>query len=154
MKIKKMTTHFRVCMLLLMLTAASAFAQGPTPNYSGDFLKRTTMTGDWGGLRNDMAKKGLTFDFSLTQTEVGVVRGGLDRTGRYGGRGDFYMNLDTGKAGLWRGGFFTVEGEVNYGNGANLSTGALMPVNTNQVFPVPGKPGSFAVPAVSFTQFL
>jgi len=156
MTIKKMTTSFRGSILLAMLAGAvaSAYAQGPTPDYSGDFLKRMTMTGDWGGTRNELAKKGMTFDFSLTQTEVGVVSGGLNSAAEYGGRGDFYFNLDTGKAGLWPGGFLMIEGEVNYGNGANPNTGALLPVNTNQVFPVPGASGSAAIPAVTFTQFL
>jgi len=154
MKTRKATTTFRMSVLLVILAAATAHAQGPAPDNSGNFLTRSTMTGDWGGLRSGLAKKGMTFDFSLTQTEVGVVTGGLDSTGRYGGRGDFYFNVDTGKAKLWRGGFFMIEGEVNYGNGANLYTGALMPVNTNQVFPVPLKSGSAAIPAVTFTQFL
>jgi len=155
-KITETTTSIRLSILLLtlVLVSASAHAQSPAPDNSGNILKWTTMTGDWGGLRTSMAKKGITFDFSLTQTEMGVVTGGLDTGLEYGGRGDFYLNLDTGKAGLWPGGFFTVEGEVNYGNGANLNTGALLPVNTNEVFPVPGRPGSAAIPAVTFTQFL
>jgi len=150
------TTNFRVSVLLILSAAlaANAYAQAPAPDYSGDFLTRSTMTGDWGGVRNDLANKGFTFDFSVTQTEVGVVTGGLNNAAEYGGRGEFIMTLDTGKAGLWHGGSFMVEGEVNYGNGANLNTGALLPVNTNQVFPVPGKPGSAAIPAVMFTQIL
>ena len=155
MKIVK-TTRFGTSILIFLLAgaAASVYAQGPTPDNSGDFFRRATMTGDWGGTRNELAKKGMTFDFSLTQTEVGVVSGGLNSAAEYGGRGDFYMNLDTGKAGLWRGGFLMIEGEVNYGNGANPNSGTLLPVNTNQVFPVPGKSGSAAIPAVTFTQFL
>ena len=157
MKTTRARPNVRTSILFVMLAAAgsiTARAQGPAPDYSGNFLNRSTMTGDWGGMRNDLAKKGITFDFSLTQTEVGVVKGGLNNAAEYGGRGDFYMNLDTGKAGLWRGGFFMIEGEVNWGNGANPNVGALLPVNTNQVFPVPGKPGSAAIPAVTFTQFL
>jgi len=156
MRIAKTTAKFRVPVVLCLLTAAAAtaHAQAPAPDQTSNFLNRTTMTGDWGGLRSDLAKKGITFDFTLTQTEMGVVSGGLNNAAEYGGRGDFIMNLDTGKAGLWPGGFFTIEGEVNYGNGANYNSGALIPVNTNQVFPVPGKPGSAAIPAVTFTQFL
>jgi len=37
--------------------------QGP---YSGDLWNRSTLTGDWFGVRNDMAAKGITFDMSLT----------------------------------------------------------------------------------------
>jgi len=156
MKITKMTTNLRALIQFVTFAAvaASAFAQAPAPAASGNFFNRNTMTGNWGGIRSQMAEKGLTFDFSLTQTEMGVVSGGLNNSAEYGGRGDFYMNLDTGKAGLWRGGFLMIEGEVNYGNGANPNTGALLPVNTNQVFPVPGASGSAAIPAVTFTQFL
>ncbi|HUK89327.1 MAG TPA: hypothetical protein VLZ81_02925, partial [Blastocatellia bacterium] len=121
------TTKFRVPVVLVMLTAAAATAraQALAPKEPENFLNRSTMTGDWGGLRSELAKKGITFDFTLTQTEMGVVSGGLNNAAEYGGRGDFIMNLDTTKAGLWRGGIFTIEGEVNYGNGANYNSGAL-----------------------------
>src|SRR5436190_7048807 len=125
----------------------------PTPDYSGDFLARSTMTGDWGGLRNDLAKKGLTVDLNLTQTYMGVVDGGVNQGWEYGGRADFVMNLDTGKMGLWPGGFFSVEAEYNYGEGGNLNTGALLPSNTSAILPVPGNPGELSFPAVTYTQF-
>jgi len=154
MKTIKVITNVWGAILLVLLAAACASAQAPVVDPATNFFTQSTMTGDWGGTRTEMAKKGITFDFSLTQTEAGVVHGGLNNASEYGGRGDFYMNLDTGKAGLWPGGFLMVEGEVNYGNGANPNAGALLPVNTNQVFPVPGKSGSAAIPAVTFTQFL
>jgi hypothetical protein len=44
--------------------------------YSGDFLTRSTFTGDFNGDRNDLAAKGITFDANLTQIEQGVVGGG------------------------------------------------------------------------------
>ena len=115
MKIRKINTNFRVSVLLVILAgaAATARAQAPAPKEPENFLNRSTMTGDWGGLRSELAKKGITFDFTLTQTEMGVVSGGLNNAAEYGGRGDFIMNLDTTKAGLWRGGIFTIEGEVN-----------------------------------------
>ena len=126
----------------------------PTPNYSGDFLTRSTMTGDWGGVRNDLAKKGVTFDIFVTQTLQGVVSGGTKSGGEYGGRGDMTMTVDTGKLGLWPGGYFTAEVEGNWGKGANLNSGALMPVDANQLFPIPGKTGEVAVPAFNYVQFL
>ena len=42
-------------LLGLLCLAPSAFADDTT--YSGDFLKRSTLTGDWGGARNELAKK-------------------------------------------------------------------------------------------------
>ena len=79
--------------------------------YSGDFWSRSTLTGDWGGVRNDLAKKGVTFDLSLTQVYQGILVGGKDELWKYSGRGDLTINVDTQKLGLWPGGFFTAEVE-------------------------------------------
>jgi porin len=137
--------------LAIFCCTAPAFAADPT--YSGDFLTRSTLTGDWGGARNDLAKKGVIFDINVTQTEQGVVGGGRSSSWEYGGRGDLTLHLDTGKMGLWPGGFLTAELEGNWGQAVNRSVGALMPVNTNQIFPNPGR-SSVAVPALNFAQFL
>jgi porin len=141
--------------LLLVAAAVSspAKAQLPTPNYSGDFLTRSTFTGDWGGVRNDLAKQGMTFDLYMTQVWQGVVSGGKTHRGEYGGRGDMTMTVDTGKLGLWNGGFLTVEVEGNWGKGVNANTGSLMPVNTSQLFPIPGS-NTIGVPAFNYVQFL
>jgi hypothetical protein len=79
--------------------------------YSGDFWTRSTLTGDWFGVRNELAAKGISFDMSLTQVGQGVVDGGKDKGWKYSGRGDLTFNLDTQKLGLWPGGFLTVEVE-------------------------------------------
>lgn len=133
--------------------SAPAMAQAPLPNYSGDLMTRSTFTGDWGGVRNELAQKGVTFDINMTQTLQGVVAGGKTHDWEYGGRGDMIMTVDTGKLGLWNGGYLTVEVEGNWGRGVNASTGSLMPVNTNQLFPVPGSTTT-GVPAFNFVQFL
>ncbi len=121
--------------------------------YSGDFFSRSTMTGDWGGARNDLAAKGLTFDANLTQIEQGVVSGGKNGAWEYGGRGDLTFHLDTQKLGLWPGGFLTVELEGNWADSVNGKTGALVPVNTSQIFPLPTG-NNVALPAWNFAQFL
>ncbi len=140
-------------LLLLALLCLEQPAIAADPDYSGDFLKRSTMTGDWGGARNDLAKKGITFDIDLVLTEQGVVHGGKDRAWEDGGRGSLLFKVDTGKLGLWPGGFLTFEAEGNFGKGVNGKDGGLMPVNTNQIFPVPGEEG-VALPALNFAQFL
>ena len=56
--------------------ADQAFPQGP---YSGDLWNRSTLTGDWFGVRNDLAAKGVTVDMSLTQIYQGIVGGGQGR---------------------------------------------------------------------------
>ena len=141
--------------LTLTLSTVAARAQmGPPPNYSGDFWTRSTLTGDWGGLRNELATKGMTFDLSATQVEMGVINGGRNQSWNYAGRYDFLFNLDTQKAGLWRGGFFTLEAEGNWGSRINRDTGALIPVDSNDIYPTPGENSPIDLPNVSYAQFV
>ncbi|MCU0598199.1 MAG: carbohydrate porin [Desulfobacterales bacterium] len=147
--------EFRALTIVLgvLLYSTLSFSADDKRPYSGDLSSRSTLTGDWGGFRNELAKKGVTFDLSLTQIEQGVVDGGKEEEWEYGGRGEFNLNINTQKLGLWPGGFIKVEAEGNWEDAANGYTGALMPVNTNQIFPLPGK-DELCVPEVSFTQFL
>ena len=133
-------------------TLAGAEDTFPATTYSGDLWSRSTLTGDWGGLRNDLAKKGVTFDLNLTQVGQGDIDGGIKTGWQYGGRGNLTLNMDTQKLGWWPGGFLVVEVEGNFGNDVNFNTGALMPVNSNQFFPMPGRE-ELNIPAVTFTQF-
>jgi porin len=152
---KKPTVIIIAIFLLGISLSARAGAQDTSSKdpYSGDLLSRSTLTGDWGGYRNEWAQKGITFDLSITQVGQGVVNGGKSGAWQYGGRGDLVVNLDSQKLGLWPGGFFNLELEGNWASSVNGNTGALMPVNTNQIFPLP--PGDiFGVPAWNFTQFL
>ena len=152
----KLATLFVACILVQSFFVAAELDAGDAPAatpYSGDIWNRSTLTGDWGGLRNEWAAKGVTLDMSITQVGQGVVAGGKSGAWEYGGRGDFILNLDSGKLGLWPGGFFNFEMEGNWARAVNNKTGALMPVNSNQLVPLP--PGDiFGVPAWNFTQFL
>ena len=69
----------------------------------------------------------------------GVVDGGKSGAWRSGGRGDIVLNVDSGKLGLWPGGFLNLEAEGNWASSVNSNTGALMPVNSSQIFPLPGQ---------------
>jgi porin len=139
--------------VVVLLAAFGAQAGAEEASYSGDFFRRSTLTGDWGGVRNDWARKGVTFDLSLTQVGQGVMAGGKNGTWQYGGRGNLTGHLDTQKLGLWPGGFLTLEVEGNYENSVNGKTGALMPANSNQLYPVPTG-DNLNVPQLSFAQFL
>ncbi len=131
---------------------AGAAEVSDAKTYSGDFWSRSTLTGDWGGTRNDWAAKGITFDINLTQTGMSNISGGKKQGWEYSGRGDLTLNMDTGKMGLWPGGFFTLEVEGNYNRSVNLDTGTMSPVNTNQIFPTTGS-DQLNIPNVSITQF-
>jgi porin len=138
---------------LALATSAAADEAASAAPYSGSFFTRSTLTGDWGGARNTLAAKGVTFDLSLTQIGQGVMAGGKDGTWDYGGRGNLTANLDTQKLGLWPGGFLTLEVEGNFADAVNGKTGALMPANSNQIYPEPTG-DNFNVPQLSFAQFL
>src|SRR5262249_48129754 len=60
------------------------------PDYSGDFLHREYMTGDWGGVRTDLAEHGVLFELSATQILQGNAHGGKDTNDafRYSGSAD------------------------------------------------------------------
>ena len=153
---KRMMKVLGAMILVIVLrgmSIAPAVAQtSSTAPYSGDIWHRSTLTGDWFGARNDLAAKGITFDMSLTQVYQGTVDGGKDDAWKYGGRGDLTINVDTHKLGLWPGGHFRVEVEGNFAKSVNALTGALNPVNTNQLFPKPTG-NNLNVPNVSFMQF-
>ncbi|MBA7479297.1 Porin B [subsurface metagenome] len=125
----------------------------PHSDYSGDLWTRPALTGDWGGLRQKMMDKGLRFDVSLVQTLQRNLGGGRDYRTAYSGGMDFGLQLDTGKAGLWPGGLLVIRGEARYGDASNPDSGALMPVNSNALFPVPGQ-DTCALSDFNFTQFL
>lgn len=139
-----------ICWLTTGVFAADEQSVGP---YSGNILSRSTLTGDWGGLRNTLAAKGVTFDSNLVVTGQGVVDGGINHDWEVGGRGGILFKADTGKLGLWPGGFLTVELEGNFGKAVNLKNGGLAAINTNQIFPMPGNQ-ELNLPALNFTQFL
>ena len=132
-------SSFSAVLLLLgmSLISTSVGAEDASPIYSGDFLNRSTLTGDWGGARNELATKGITIDLGLTQVEQSVTGGGKDSTWEYGGRGDLTVNIDTQKLGLWHGGLLTIDFQGNFSRSVNNNTGALMPVNSNQLYPMP-----------------
>ena len=125
----------------------------PKQYIGGDLWNRDTLTGDWGGLRNDLAKKGLTMDFGVTQTLQGNLGGGKEFRWPYQGSEDLIINIDTGKMGLWPGGFFKIHAENRWGNAANPDTGTLLPVNTDALFPVPGE-NTTTLSEVSYIQML
>ena len=121
-----------IVFLIAVSFGAKLEAQEATPKdpYSGDLWNRSTLTGDWGGFRNELAAKGVTIDMNITQVGQGVVNGGKSGVWQYGGRGNITINADSQKLGLWPGGFFKLELEGNWASSVNPNTGALMPVNT------------------------
>ena len=150
-----LTTRFVFVVLILLLVPSLARAQPyPTPDtWGGDIWSRPRLTGDWGGLRDDLAKMGIVLDVDLLATPQDVVSGGRSTGANFWGNLDYTLNLDTQKMGLWPGGFFKFEGDTGFGSNVLGAAGGLVPVNTAALLPAPNDRTS-ALTNATFTQFL
>lgn len=131
----------------------SAPAAPATPEFGGPCYSRTKLTGDWMGYRTDLALHGITIDASWTQFSQGVTSGGRQRDWVYGGHGDYFLNVDGEKAGLWKGFFVTMHAETRYGRDVNQFAGTMVPPNTTMLFPQPNTDIT-AITSLKFTQAL
>jgi len=104
-----------------------------------DLWTRSFLTGSWWGARRDLADDGLTFFGDITQYYQGVTTGGLTRQFAYGGRGDYLIDLDSQKLGLWDGGHLDLRGETRLGQDTNGYDGAVAPSNFAMALPMPGE---------------
>jgi porin len=122
------------------------------PTWGGDFWNRPRLTGDWWGLRDELGKKGVVLDVDLLQILQGVGTGGRDTGVAYDGLVDYTLNVDTGKLGLWPGGFLKVHAMSTYGNTVNQDAGATLPVNLIGLLPEPATTTT-ALMNLTFAQF-
>lgn len=114
---------------------------------------QSTLTGDWGGARSSLAARGITLDLRHTSTYQGLASGTGDGDYEYGGKVDAFVNLDSGKLGLWEGGGFRSHVEYRHGDApANLG-GAIFAVNTALFWPV-DTPAEWVATSLYFTQKL
>lgn len=133
---------------LSALIAHSAFGQS---SGESSFWKRSTLTGDWGGVRSSMAEKGVTLDFRHTSFYQGLASGTGDEDFDYGGKLDAFINLDSSKMGLWEGGVFRSHLEYSHGDLATNLGGALFATNTALYWPV-DTPEELVATSLYFTQ--
>jgi len=141
--------------LALLITPVPASAQ-PVPipeTWGGDFLSRARLTGNWGGFRDELGKKGVVFDADLLLTPQGVASGGRDTEAEFWGNAEYTLNVDTGKAGLWPGGFLKLIANSGFGDSVLQDSGAINPVNTAALLPAPNAPTT-ALMHATFMQFL
>jgi hypothetical protein len=64
----------------------------------GSIWERTQLTGDWGGLRTDLARHGLFFDVYSTSTYQDVTSGGLKTGSSFVQNIQTSVNIDTARA--------------------------------------------------------
>lgn len=140
-------------------SAASDIAQDSRgespPARPPSIWERSTLTGDWGGLRSQLAASGVTFDLYFSQFLQGAAVGSGPQDFNYGGRLDALINFDTQKLGLWDGGSFNTHLELRYGNIPQLpfGQGILWPVSTGTALPL-GDSGNLVASSLYLSQRL
>jgi porin len=121
--------------------------------WGGDLQSRPRLTGDWGGLRDELGKKGVVLDVDALVTPACVVSGGRGTGCETWGNIDYTLNVDTQKLGWWPGGFFLISGDTGFGTTVQSKSGALVPVNTASLLPAPND-HTTALTNATFMQFL
>jgi porin len=144
-----------VLALVLLVMAGPTRAQPVDipATWGGDFWSRPRLTGSWGGLRDELGKKGVVLDIDLLQTLQGVASGGRDEVATYWGLAEYTLNVDTQKLGLWPGGFLRVQGMSSFGQSVNHASGAFLSPNFISLLPEPGN-STTGLMNLTFMQFL
>jgi carbohydrate-selective porin OprB len=93
-------------------------------------------------LRDRLVEKGIYLDVGITQFLGANVSGGVkDGNIRNNGTADYWLEFDTGKAGLWSGGSLFLHGETSWktDQSINPDVGSLLPANYDATMPMPNE---------------
>src|ERR1700760_3243904 len=120
------------------------FNNGPVFGLPGTDSKglryRTQLSGDWGGLRTDLARHGFFLDLYSTSAYQDVASGGLKTGSSFIQNTQLSINMDSGRAELWPGGVFHITLEARNGSSSAQDTftvGSTVPQYTGLAFPGP-----------------
>ena len=152
----RVTCAWAIVLGLVLLAMAGPTRAQPVDipaTWGGDFWSRPRLTGSWGGLRDDLGKKGVVLDVDLLQTLQGVASGGRNEVATYWGTAEYTLNVDTQKLGLWPGGFLRVQGLSSFGQNINHASGALLSPSFVSLLPEPGRTTT-GLMNLTFMQFL
>jgi porin len=104
---------------------------------TGNFWDQTQLTGDWGGIRTEMTRRGLFIDLYSTSAYQDVTSGGLKTGTAFLQNIQLSVNLDTGRAGLWPGGLLDFTLDSCYGASAEqtFTVGSFVPQYYGAIIP-------------------
>jgi porin len=121
-------------------TGTHSHEVGTAPDISfKDIWNRDKLTGDWRGLRTDLADHGIDIGLRLSNYWQWVADGGSNRTSRYGGTMDYRVNFDGKKLfGLWEGLSLNMHARSRFGYDVNKYAGAFSLQNSGMLMPSPG----------------
>jgi porin len=149
-----MKSKLRLAVLAALFSTslpALATPEAIPETWGGDLATRPRLTGDWGGLRDEMAKKGIVLDVDAYWTPQTITSGGRDTGGSNWGNAIVALTVDTGKLGLWPGGYFKVQTISSFGNNLLYDSGAMIPANEFWILPTT-KPDT-GIQELTYTQF-
>jgi porin len=127
---------------------------GDKNTVKGDILSRSQLFGNMGGVRDSLVDKGVNIDIGSTQVFQRNTSGGQGIGSRYAGSGDLYINLDSGKLGLWSGGNFFLHAETYWGHSIQPNVSSLIPVNYDSTMPDGDRKGASALSEAYLIQAL
>jgi hypothetical protein len=122
----RVTSAWAIVLGLIVLVIAGPASAQPVDipaTWGGDFWSRPRLTGSWGGLRDELGKKGVVLDIDLLQTPQVVASGGRDEVGRYWGLPSTTLNVDTRELGLVAGRLPQSPGHEQLGQNVNVPRG-------------------------------
>ena len=112
---------------------------GDANTVHGNIFHRPQLLGNPMGLRDRLVDMGIYVDVGITQFLGANVSGGLnDGSIRNNGTADYWLQFDTGKAGIWSGGSLFLHGETSWeaDQSINRDVGSLFPANNDATMPV------------------
>jgi len=127
----------------------------PLKDYGGDLATRSNLLGDWGGLRSDLAEKGIRFRGWLTPLLQDVVDGGASTGAEFGASVDLWGAVDFDRMGVIPGGLLVTRVESDVGNSTQTTAGTVMAPSFNSVIPVASQPDddTLSITNLYYTQF-
>jgi porin len=105
----------------------------------GDFWQNTQVTGDWGGARTELARRGWFLDLYTTTYYQNVTAGGIKANESFVHNTQFSVNIDTARAGYWAGGLFHITTQSRNGSSFDdtFTAGTFVPQYAGLVHPDP-----------------
>jgi porin len=132
--------HTAACTVAVIASALAnplrAEEAASASSFYESLLDRSTLTGNWGGARDDLAARGITITPSVTQFYQGPNDGKFES----GSKAEAFLNINAAKLGLWDGFGIHVHGEYNFGQTPPVN-GATFPNNPAMTFPVENQTG-------------
>lgn len=113
-----------ISVLAAVLPTSAARAEETAPADDAERF-RDLVTGDWNGLRVDLARRGVEFSLLATNDAIAVVDGGLEQANFFPGLVEPSVGLDLERLLGWQDTLMFVRGFGMYGRDPNEAAGSL-----------------------------